>query len=408
MLRFSRNNAMAKRLWFFLKYNYLFVLAFALLFVLSVHSFNSIGQDIGRHLKVGEIIWQTKEIPKTNLFSFTEPNSPFTKHHWLSEIIFYHIFNFGGFTGLILVKVLLVFGVFLLLFFGIKKYSSFWPLLISFLLSVFIFIERTEVRPEIFSFAIFSFFLDCLFTSASDSESPKKSNLARITLIGALTSLATLINPEGFQGAILPFNILNEYGYTIAENQTLFFLADFFNFNLSIFTFKLSASALIIVFILTGKKLKNRIFEIIISIFFVYAGFRMLRNLPLYALSSFPVMAIILNDIFGKIKDRFRLEKSSRINPVLKITVSVFLILLIFLVSNNWFYKHINSSKAFGLSVPNGLERAVTFVKDNGIEGPMFNNFDIGGYLIGNLYPDEKVFVDNRPEAYSVKFFSEI
>ncbi|KKS88142.1 MAG: hypothetical protein UW43_C0001G0007 [Candidatus Yanofskybacteria bacterium GW2011_GWA1_44_21] len=443
---------MAKRLWFFLKYNYLFVLAFALLFVLSVHSFNSIGQDIGRHLKVGEIIWQTKEIPKTNLFSFTEPNSPFTNHHWLSEIIFYHIFNFGGFTGLILVKVLLVFGVFLLLFFGIKKYSSFWPLLISFLLSVFIFIERTEVRPEIFSFAILSFFLfalfkakyenkyfwlwflpvleilwvnfhiyffigpflilsfflDCLFTSASDSESPKKSNLARITLIGALTSLATLINPEGFQGAILPFNILNEYGYTIAENQTLFFLADFFNFNLSIFTFKLSASALIIVFILTGKKLKNRIFEIIISIFFVYAGFRMLRNLPLYALSSFPVMAIILNDIFGKIKDRFRLEKSSRINPVLKITVSVFLILLIFLVSNNWFYKHINSSKAFGLSVPNGLERAVTFVKDNGIEGPMFNNFDIGGYLIGNLYPDEKVFVDNRPEAYSVKFFSEI
>src|SRR3989344_4022164 len=128
----------------------------------------------------------------------------------------------------------------LLLFFGVKKYSSFWPLLISLLLSVFIFIERTEVRPEIFSFAILSFFLfalfkskyenkyfwlwflpileilwvnfhiyffigpflilsfflDCLFTSASDSESPKKSNLARITLIGALTSLATLINPE--------------------------------------------------------------------------------------------------------------------------------------------------------------------------------------------------------------------
>lgn len=38
----------------------------------------------------------------------------------------------------------------------------------------------------------------------------------------------------------------------------------------------------------------------------------------------------------------------------------------------------------------------------------MFNNFDIGGYLIWKLYPEEKVFVDNRPEAYSVKFFSEI
>ena len=103
---------MAKRLWFFLKYNYLLVLVFALLFVLSIHSFNSIGQDIGRHLKVGEIIWQTNEIPKTNLFSFTEPNSPFTNHHWLSEVIFYHIFNLGGFTSLILVKVFLVWEIF--------------------------------------------------------------------------------------------------------------------------------------------------------------------------------------------------------------------------------------------------------------------------------------------------------
>src|SRR3989344_404484 len=452
MLRFSRNNAMAKRLWFFLKYNYLLVLVFALLFVLSIHSFNSIGQDIGRHLKVGEIIWQTKEIPKTNLFSYTEPNSPFTNHHWLSEVVFYHIFNFCGFTGLILVKVLLVFGVFLLLFFGIKKYSSFWPLLISFLLSVFIFIERTEVRPEIFSFAILSFFLfalfkakyenkyfwlwflpvleilwvnfhiyffigpflilafslDRLFSSGPDFKPSKESNLARIILIGTLTGLATLINPAGFKGARLPFKVLNEYGYTIAENQTLFFLADFFNFNLSIFVFELSAVALIIAFILTAKKLRTRIFEIIISSFFIYAGFKMLRNLPLYALASFPVMAIILNDIFSKIKNRLKLAKSSRISPILKMTFSGFLILLIFLVLNNWFYGHINSSKAFGLSVPNGLERAVDFVKDNQIEGPMFNNFDVGGYLIGSLYPEEKVFVDNRPEAYSVKFFSEV
>src|SRR3989344_7664253 len=127
MLRFSRNNAMAKRLWFFLKYNYLFVLAFALLFVLSVHSFNSIGQDIGRHLKVGELIWQTKEIPKTNLFSFTEPNSPFTNHHWLSEVIFFGIFSYTGFIGLTLVKTVLVLVIFLLLFFIAKKHATFWP-----------------------------------------------------------------------------------------------------------------------------------------------------------------------------------------------------------------------------------------------------------------------------------------
>ncbi|MBL8012248.1 MAG: hypothetical protein JNN05_00225, partial [Candidatus Omnitrophica bacterium] len=32
-------------------------------------------------------------------------------------------------------------------------------------------------------------------------------------------------------------------------------------------------------------------------------------------------------------------------------------------------------------------------------------NYDIGGYLIFYLYPRIKVFVDNRPEVYTISFF---
>jgi hypothetical protein len=38
----------------------------------------------------------------------------------------------------------------------------------------------------------------------------------------------------------------------------------------------------------------------------------------------------------------------------------------------------------------------------------MFNNYDIGGYLIYTLFPDTKVFVDNRPEAYPARFLTEV
>ena len=38
----------------------------------------------------------------------------------------------------------------------------------------------------------------------------------------------------------------------------------------------------------------------------------------------------------------------------------------------------------------------------------MFNNYDIGGYLIYHLYPDTKVFVDNRPEAYPASFLTDV
>lgn len=451
---------MARQLLYFLKKNYLYILTFTLLLVFSVHNFDSIGQDIGRHLKIGEIIWQTKEVPKTNLFSFAEPDFSFINHHWLSEVIFFKIFSFSGFTGLILIKIVLIFIAFLLLFFIAKSYAKFWPLLISFLLSIFIFIQRTEVRPEIFSFVILSFFLFALFRAKYerdyfylwflpalqllwvnlhiyffigpliflsflvdriiDKKINSKSQILnykqipnykfqfpKLLTIFILIVLATLINPNGFQGALLPFKVLNEYGYSIVENQTLSFLADFFGFSLSIFVFKISAAILILSLILTLKKSTHKIFEIVISAFFIYAGFRMLRNLPLYALVSFPVMAIVLSDMQDFIEKRLSAGKKT-LSAIFKILVSAFLILLIFLVANNNYYEYVKSSRAFGFSVPNGLSRAVDFVKDNKIEGPMFNNFDIGGYLIWRLYPDEKVFVDNRPEAYSVKFFNEI
>src|SRR3989344_6933911 len=168
MSRYLRNNAREKQSLSFLKKNYLFILIFGLLAVFLVHNFDSIGQDIGRHLKMGEIIWQTKEVPKTNSFSFTESDFPFTNHHWLSEVIFFGVFSWFGFTGLVLFKIIFVLAAFLLLFFIAKKYATFWPLVISFLLSIFIFISRTEVRPEIFSFLMSALFLSALFKAKYD------------------------------------------------------------------------------------------------------------------------------------------------------------------------------------------------------------------------------------------------
>src|SRR3989344_5362550 len=464
---------MVKQLLSFLKQNYLFIIIFVLLGSFLIHNFDSIGQDIGRHLKVGEIIWQTKEIPKTTLFSFTEPDFPFINHHWLSEVIFFGIFSYAGFIGLTFVKTTLVLVAFLLLFFIFSTRSdrvpkewdshsenlktgkgqtlnvAFWPLLISFIFSILVFIQRTEVRPEIFSFVILSFFLFAIFKAKYEKLyfylwflpilelfwvnlhiyffigpfliaaflidrliNKDYANIKRIIAVLFLTIVATLINPSGIQGALLPFNVLNQYGYSIVENQTLSFLADFGGFNLSIFIFKLSVVILAASFLLTIKKARQRTFEILISVFVVYAGFKMLRNLPLYALVSFPVMAMLLTDVFDKLTTLTTLNvrrtfNVTKLSSLFKVLLSALIILMIFLVINNNYYKYTEVSRVSGFSVPNGLERAVNFVKENKIEGPMFNNFDIGGYLIWQLYPQEKVFVDNRPEAYSVKFFNE-
>ena len=53
------------------------------------------------------------------------------------------------------------------------------------------------------------------------------------------------------------------------------------------------------------------------------------------------------------------------------------------------------------------VNKSIEFFKQEKISGPIFNNYDIGGFLIFHLFDKERVYVDNRPEAYPEEFFTE-
>ena len=65
-------------------------------------------------------------------------------------------------------------------------------------------------------------------------------------------------------------------------------------------------------------------------------------------------------------------------------------------------------SRRFRHRPEGGYLAALRFLRTEQLRGPIFNNFDVGGYLIYSLYPRERVYVDNRPEAYPATFFAEI
>src|SRR3989344_6043659 len=75
----------------------------------------------------------------------------------------------------------------------------------------------------------------------------------------------------------------------------------------------------------------------------------------------------------------------------------------IFLINPNFW-----AGRSIGIGLAKSVEGAGEFLKTNRVPGPIFNNYDIGGYLIYNLYPKERVFVDNRPEAYPADFFDKV
>jgi len=58
--------------------------------------------DLWWHLKIGQIIWNTHQIPRTDLFSFTALGHSWVDHEWLSQLVLYLVYHVGGYPALVL------------------------------------------------------------------------------------------------------------------------------------------------------------------------------------------------------------------------------------------------------------------------------------------------------------------
>ena len=454
-------------------------LLFVFLGLLLIHGLGSINQDIGRHLKLGEIIWETKSVPKTNLFSFTEPDHPFINHHWLSEVVFYLLYGIIGLKGLIIFKAAIIAVSFWLIYKAADKKTGLWPFLISAPLGALVFLNRSDVRPEILSYLFLAFFLFVIlrakYAEENWSRSPgviedpryrkaisglyalpfvqilwsnahiyfvlgpalllfflidagfdreRKIALSKIFWIFLVTSATTILNPNFIKGALAPLFILKDYGYTIVENQSIFFLKDYGVQLATINVFEISLIVLIIGFIVALKNgrlntsaevdvspdhfakqngLGKIIFEFLAGLTFSILATKMIRNTGIYALVFTSITALNLSAAKPAVKF---LKRPVRIIFYLALSV-VFAFLIINVVNNN-LRSRMQGDGKFGLEIPAGAGSGIEFIKQNNIKGPVFNNFDVGSFLIWKLYPEQKVFVDGRPEAYGVDFFENI
>ena len=415
------------------------IFLFILIGSLMIHGLYSINQDIGRHIKTGEIIWQTKSVPNINLFSFTVPDHSFINHHWLAEVIFYLLNLAVGLKGLIIFKVIINLLSFLLIYLAVRKRASIWTIVPIFVLSILIFTERTDVRPEIFSYLCLAYYLFAISKSKYENShhwlyvlpfiqifwtnthiyfalgiglllaylidrylhETDHTLVHRTAYIFVAACLATLINPNFIDGALAPFKILTDYGYSIIENQNIFFLTDYGISKFTISLFELSVIVFILSYVVAIRRGAKKItFEILTGLVFIILAGKMIRNFGPYAF----VFASIVSTNFGYIKT----DVSKKMVIILSAITTISLGYLSYLIYNNSFYNFIGSYKHFELAIPSGAEGAINFIKENKIKGPVFNNFDIGSYMIWKMYPDEKVFVDGRPEAYGQEFFDKI
>lgn len=380
------------------------------------HNIIEFDQDLGRHLLMGQIILDGKFVPQTNLLSYTHPNFPFINSHWLSEVVFYLI---GSPTLLYFKTLILVTAGTLTVWTAFRYSKNLAATAVSFLIFVPVLLERTEIRPEIFSYLFVAIFLYLLLFGKKNwlwalpviqifwvnahiyfilgpalifvfAISRRDKFLA---VLGIISTFVCLLNPNGIAGALNPLQVFGNYGYTIVENQNIFFLAQVTN-NPNILYFWIGVVFFIASFVLSKK---------ITLINLMLTGFLVL---PILHIRSFPLLFLILLPIFAfnLANIRFRIPYQTYI-VIFVVAISF---LRVFRLMTNDYYLSTDSPKRFGNTVSESGKGAVDFVISNKLKGPIFNNFDIGSYLDYRLYPKTKVFVDGRPEAYPTRFFQNV
>jgi hypothetical protein len=412
-------------------YKFVFILLLLALFLAEFfHPITAVNDDLARHILLGEIIVQTHHVPTTNLLSYTYTNYPYIAISWLTEVIFYFLFVNGGFTLLLIVNTILValaFGS--LIFYATKKYHLTHATLLSITLYLLLLGLRSDIRPEVMSMFCLSLFMTILYVSQRSNKNILlflipvellwvnlhiyffvgpllillflldnlitnhfkfvKAKWYFFTLIG--TAIITAINPNGIQGALFPFTVLNNYGFPIVENQSLITLFTIYHSSEIV----LPACGIIILFIVLFWAKKNTLpIDWFLAIFFGLAVFFMFRNILLFVFTTFLTFTAQLNFLFNKY--RSDVKKFPFLSYVFYYPLSLCLLILLIV--------GLISQRAFGTGAIVYGKNAIDFLQQHSIQEPYYNNFDIGGYLAYRIYP-KRVFLDNRPEAYPASFF---
>jgi hypothetical protein len=411
------------------------------IFIMYFHTENVQNMDLWTHLSLGKMIFTTHNVPKINIFSYTYPDFPFVNHHWGSEVIFYLVHKYFSFNGLIIMKsAIMIITIIGILVFSIRKNGIyFMPYILLPLIGLFM--ERTDTRPELFSYMLFSLSLIILYREIVKSgkalwilpvisllwinlhisfiilpaiylvflvDIVLKGKLEmKHVLIGFLLIVALIFNPNGLEGALYPIRTFNQNIIHVSEDNSPFiliysgFYPSFIFFIITIVIFLFST------FVLLNKKFY---FAISTALLMGVLSCIAIRNLPFFALSCIYPFSLVCKYLRISLVKLFGLNIRYFIIIYLISSSLLWCLLLlgIDILASDKLYKFGLYDIRSGLGIGEGMKDTVNFYISGNLKGPIFNNVEAGSYLIYRLYPKERVFIDQRRDPYPEEFINKV
>ncbi|MGZ9225976.1 MAG: hypothetical protein ACXW4M_10515, partial [Anaerolineales bacterium] len=383
--------------------------------------------DLGRHVTIGNYIFNNWEIPTRDIFSHTMPGQQLVPHEWLAQLTLGVLHRLWGLIGIVWMIAVLIAGAFTLTYREMLRRNVFRTLaLFIVLLAASASSLHWLARPHIFTFlftALWAYQLEndkskvwlfplIMWIWANTHGAfiagfviwgahtagwfweylHKQSTLKvgfRLGLIGAASFAVTFLNPAGWH---LWGTSVGYFGSQFLIDRTVEYQSP--NFHIwSTWPF-LILLALGILALASGGRLRPH--ESILFAGWMVMSLYSARNIPLFAIIVAPYIGVAVQATVENIPILQKLDQRiSGVENGLKGIPWPLLAILVFIIS---FYTQSNAANQFN---PKRLPvDAVDWLETNPQQGNMFNHFTWGGYILYRLWPPETVFIDGQTDFY--------
>lgn len=383
--------------------------------------------DMWWHMKVGEQIVQSGELPRTDEFSYTTDSHAWIPHEWLAEISIYAAYRLGGTSGLMLwlcltgsvllgslylfcaaysgnAKVALLGGL-IGWFFGTISLAV-RPLLLGhiFLIATMALVHLGRTRDARWLWGLaplfamwvnchgsFAFGLAALATLLGAAHFELDWGLLQATrwpverlrvfrLAFAAACLALFVNPVGWELVVYPLNLFFEQGDNLAS------IDEWRPLN---FQEPRGMGVFVVITILTLTALtlrkKIRLEEFALVLLGSYLAVKHSRMVFVFGILAAPVVCRLL-------ADSWRPYRASQDFPKLNALLMAIATVLIWWKFPGGANLQAQVDKAYPTT-------AIAWIQNEGADGNLLNEYAWGGYLIWTA-PERKVFIDGRTDIF--------
>jgi len=394
------------------------------------------GYDIWFHLKTGEHVLSTFSIPYSDPFSYGVEKM-WIAHEWLAGVFYYIVYLVSKLPGLIVFNAALI-AFYLFLVFLISRDRAGTAASAAAVFTGALAVraaERFFIRPDVFTLVLFSSFLFIfhlfrkgrqraifaipplqllwanvhgggsilgigmlgLFIAGEFAEcfflKKKLPTILLVILAGSI--LLSFVNPYTWR---VPFYFTHTWGSEFGD------LLEWRPTNFSDFLGPLGIvlAAAAVTAALFFREISFS--ELILFAFFLLFSVRAIRLVPFAVIVSCPLAAFGIRKAWQYLASRISISLPRALLPAsLALIIALFSAGVIYRDSVTYGSSYL---PGFGINEDFYPVDAVEFVDKHGLQGPMFNSYGFGGYLIWRFHPTRKVFVDGRFDAYGEDFIA--